>query len=179
MVGRLSPRKGVDVALDDVGLLRRSGVDASLSVCGSVFPGYEWYEGELRERAAQPDLDGHVELLGYVRPTWPVLEAADAVVVPSRAEPFGNTAVEAMHAARPLVASRVQGLAEVVTDEVTGLLVPADDAEALAEALGSLATDPDLATRLAEQGEREAAERFSVVGYRATMARIVGELLGR
>ena len=171
MVGRLS--------LDAVGLLRRSGVDASLSVCGSVFPGYEWYEGELRERAAQPDLDGHVELLGYVRPTWPVLEAADAVVVPSRAEPFGNTAVEAMHAARPLVASRVQGLAEVVTDEVTGLLVPADDAEALAEALGSLATDPELATRLAEQGEREAAERFSVVGYRATMARIVGELLGR
>ena len=177
MVGRLTPRKGVDVALDAVGLLRRSGVDASLSVCGSVFPGYEWYEGELRERAAQPDLDGHVELLGYVRPTWPVLEAADAVVVPSRAEPFGNTAVEAMHAARPLVASRVQGLAEVVTDEVTGLLVPADDAEALAEALGSLATDPELATRLAEQGEREAAERFSVAGYRATMARIMGELL--
>ena len=177
MVGRLSPRKGVDVALDAVGLLRDSGVDASLSVCGSVFPGYEWYEEELRERAAQPDLDGHVELLGYVRPTWPVLEAADAVVVPSRAEPFGNTAVEAMHAARPLVASRVQGLAEVVTDAITGLLVPADDAAALAEALGTLAADPALAARLAEQGEREAADRFSVAGYRATMARIMGELL--
>ena len=179
MVGRLSPRKGVDVALDAVGLMRRSGVDASLSVCGSVFPGYEWYEAELRERAGRRDLDGHVELLGYVRPTWPVLEAADAVVVPSRAEPFGNTAVEAMHAARPLVASRVQGLAEVVTDAVTGLLVPADDAAALAEALETLAADPDLAGRLAEQGRREAAERFSVSGYRATMARIVGEILER
>ncbi|TFH52728.1 glycosyltransferase family 1 protein [Actinomyces viscosus] len=179
MVGRLSPRKGVDVALDAVGLLRHSGVDASLIVCGSVFPGYEWYEEELRERAAAADLNGHVELLGYVRPTWPVLEAADAVVVPSRAEPFGNTAVEAMHAARPLVASRVQGLAEVVTDAVTGLLVPADDAAALAQALGALEADPDLAARLAEQGEREAAERFSVAGYRATMAGIVGELLRR
>ena len=179
MVGRLSPRKGVDVALDATGLLRDSGVEASLSVCGSVFPGYEWYEEELRERAARPDLDGHVELLGYVRPTWPVLEAADAVVVPSRAEPFGNTAVEAMHAARPLVASRVQGLAEVVTDAVTGLLVPADDAEALAEALGSLAADPTLAARLAEQGAREAAERFSVAGYRTAMTRIVDELLER
>ena len=177
MVGRLSPRKGVDVALDAVGLLRRSGVDASLRVCGSVFPGYEWYEEELRERATRPDLDGHVELLGYVRPTWPVLEAADAVVVPSRAEPFGNTAVEAMHAARPLAASRVQGLAEVVTDTVTGLLVPADDAEALADALGALEADPALATRLAEQGKQEAAERFSVAGYRTTMARIVDELL--
>ena len=179
VVGRLSPRKGVDVALDAVGLLRRSGVDASLRVCGSVFPGYEWYEAELRERATRPDLDGHVELLGYVRPTWPVLEAADAVVVPSRAEPFGNTAVEAMHAARPLVASRVQGLAEVVTDEVTGLLVPADNAEALAEALGTLEADPALATRLSERGAREAAERFSVTGYRAAMARIMGELLER
>ena len=179
MVGRLSPRKGVDVALDATGLLRDSGVEASLSVCGSVFPGYEWYEEELRERAARPDLDGHVELLGYVRPTWPVLEGADAVVVPSRAEPFGNTAVEAMHAARPLVASRVQGLAEVVTDAVTGLLVPADDAEALAEALGTLAADPTLAARLAEQGAREAAERFSVASYRAAMTRIVDELLER
>ena len=179
MVGRLSPRKGVDVALDAVGLLRRSGVDASLSVCGSVFPGYEWYEAELRERASREDLEGHVELLGYVHPTWPVLEAADAVVVPSRAEPFGNTAVEAMHAARPLVASRVQGLAEVVTDSATGLLVPADDAQALADALGSLAADPDLAARLAAQGEREAAERFSVAGYRATMTRIIDELVRR
>jgi len=178
MVARLSPRKGVDVALEALGHLRADGLNASLRLCGSVFPGYEWYEEQLRERAARPDLAGHVELLGYVHPTWPVLYAADAVVVPSRVEPFGNTAVEAMHAARPLVASRVQGLAEVVTDEVTGLLVPADDAEALAGALGSLATDPDLANRLAEQGEREAAERFSVVGYRATMARIVGELLG-
>ena len=177
MVGRLSPRKGVDVALDAVGLLRRSGVDASLSVCGSVFPGYEWYEAELRERAGQEDLEGHVELLGYVHPTWPVLEAADAVVVPSRAEPFGNTAVEAMHATRPLVASRVQGLAEVVTDSATGLLVPADDAQALADALGSLAADPDLAARLAAQGAREAAERFSVAGYRATMTRIIDELV--
>ena len=99
-------------------------------MAGSVFPGYEWYEAELRERAGRADLEGHVELLGYVHPTWPVLEEADVVMVPSRVEPFGNTAVEAMHAARPLVASRVQGLAEVVTDSVTGLLVPADDAQA-------------------------------------------------
>ena len=84
-----------------------------------------------------------------------------------------------MHAVRPLVASRVQGLAEVVTDAVTGLLVPADDAEALAEALGTLATDPALAARLAEQGSREAAERFSVAGYRTAMTRIVDELLER
>ena len=77
MVARLSPRKGVDVALDALGHLRGDGLNASLRVCGSVFPGYEWYEEELRERAARPDLAGHVELLGYVHPTWPVLYEAE------------------------------------------------------------------------------------------------------
>lgn len=177
MVGRLSPRKGVDVLLEAIALLRARGVDASLSVAGSIFPGYEWYEDELRERAARPDLAGHVELLGYVRPTWPVLEEADAVVVPSRAEPFGNTAVEAMHAARPLVASRVQGLAEVVTDRVTGLLVPPEDPQALAGALGRIAGDASLAASLAAAGRREAEERFSTSGYRHTMSEIVASML--
>lgn len=179
MVGRLSPRKGVDVALEAVGLLRRDGIDASLTVCGSVFPGYEWYEEDLRERAAAPDLAGHVHLLGYVHPTWQVLEGADAVVVPSRAEPFGNTAVEAMHAARPLVASRVQGLAEVVADERTGLLVEPDDAAALARALARLAAQPALAADLAGRGAQEAAERFSVGVYRRRMADVVEEVIGQ
>ena len=179
MVGRLSPRKGVDVLFEAIALLRARGVDASLQVAGSIFPGYEWYEEQLRERAAQPDLAGHVDLLGYVHPTWQVLEAADAVVVPSRAEPFGNTAVEAMHAARPLVASRVQGLAEVVTDEATGLLVPSDDADALASALGRIAADPALAARLAADGRREAAERFTTAVYRAAMTGTVRDMIGR
>lgn len=177
MVGRLSPRKGVDVLLEAVALLRERSVDASLEVAGSVFPGYEWYEAELRERAAAPDLAGHVDFLGYVHPTWPVLDRADAIVVPSRQEPFGNTAVEAMHAARPLVASGAQGLKEVVDDGVTGLLVPPDDPRALADELGRLAADPDLAARLACQGADVAQRRFSVQGYRAAMCAVVGNLL--
>ncbi|MDO4901459.1 glycosyltransferase family 4 protein [Actinomyces sp.] len=177
MVGRLSPRKGVDVLLEAVALLRGRGVDASLEVAGSTFPGYEWYESELRERAAAPDLAGHVDFLGYVHPTWPVLERADVVVVPSRQEPFGNTAVEAMHAARPLVASGMQGLKEVVDDGVTGLLVPPDDPRALADALGRLAADPALAARLASQGAEAAQRRFSVQGYRAAMTAAVCDLI--
>ncbi|WP_136313208.1 glycosyltransferase family 4 protein [Actinomyces procaprae] len=177
MVGRLSPRKGVDVLLEAVALLRGRGVDASLEVAGSIFPGYEWYESELRERAAAPDLAGRVDFLGYVHPTWPVLERADVVVVPSRQEPFGNTAVEAMHAARPLIASGVQGLKEVVDDGVTGLLVPPDDPAALAASLGRLAADPGLAARLAGQAAHEAQSRFSVAGYRAAMNAVIRDLI--
>ena len=68
---------------------------------GTTFPGYEWFEQRLRERAARPDLAGHVRFAGYLHPTWPALADADVVLVPSRVEPFGNTAVEALHARRP------------------------------------------------------------------------------
>lgn len=94
-----------------------------MTVCGTVFEGYEWFEQDLHKRAQQSDVAGAISFAGYVSPTWPVLAASDVVIVPSRVEPFGNTAVEALLAQRPLVASDTQGLREIVTHEVTGLLV--------------------------------------------------------
>ncbi len=177
LVGRLSPRKGTDVALEAVAILARAGRDVRLRVCGSTFPGYEWFETELRERAAQPDLDGRVELLGYVSPTWPEVQRADVVLVPSRVEPFGNTAVEALLAGRPVVASRTQGLAEIVRDRETGLLVEPGDPAALAAAIADLADDVDLRHRLAEDGRRDALARFGVDRYAADVRRELRSLL--
>lgn len=165
LVGRYSPRKGTDVALEAVALLRAEGRDVSLELCGSTFAGYEWFEQDLRTRSAQPDLAGSVDFLGFVRPVWSVLARADVVLVPSRVEPFGNTAVEALLAERPLVASRTQGLREIVEDGTTGLHVEPDDPMALAAAVARLLDDPDLARRLAETGGREARRRFSTVAY--------------
>ena len=178
LVARLSPRKGIDIALDAVGRLRREGRQINLVVCGSSFEGYEWYERELRDRIAKPDLVGHVDLAGYRHPTWPMLEAADIVLVPSRAEPFGNTAVEGMHARRPVVASNVQGLAEVVDHDRTGLLVAPDDSAALASGIAQLLDDPDRAAELAVAGLKEAQERFSVERYRGDIVVAVKRLLG-
>jgi glycosyltransferase involved in cell wall biosynthesis len=173
LVGRLSPRKGTDVALEAVGQLVDRGHDVRLAVCGSVFPGYEWFEDELRARAGRPDLDGRVELRGYVAPTWPALAEADVVLVPSRTEPFGNTAVEAMLARRPVVASRVQGLAEVVTHERTGLLVEPGDPTVLAAAIERLLLDGTLRTQLADDAHREAHERFGVERYDSRVRELV------
>ena len=174
VIGRLSPRKGIDVALDAVGLLLERGYDVTLEVCGTIFPGYEWYESELVARAAAPDLAGRVSLAGYVHPTWDRLAAADVVVVPSRAEPFGNTAVEGLLARRPLVASRVQGLMEVVQDEVTGLLVAPGEPVALADAVERLLVDGELRTALADRGEQDAQTRFSAALYDERIAALLG-----
>ncbi|WP_298749751.1 glycosyltransferase family 4 protein [uncultured Serinicoccus sp.] len=176
LVARLSPRKGIDVALEAVAQLRREGQDVSLDICGTVFAGYEWYEEELRRRAAMPDLAGAVVFHGYVSPTWPALERADVVLVPSRVEPFGNTAVEAMLAGRPLVASGVQGLLEVVTDLSTGLHVRPGDPQSLAEALLRIAREPRMARSLANQAESEARRRFSPETYSELMAGAVRSL---
>lgn len=172
VVGRLSPRKGTDVALEATALLRSSGIDAHLTLCGSVFPGYEWFEEQLRARAGRDDLSGAVTFAGYVHPTWAALADADVALVPSRAEPFGNVAVEAQLARRPVVVSRVQGLAEIVSDPSVGLSVPPDDPAALAAAVRRLAQDSQLARALADSGHESALRRFSVEGYRASIARI-------
>jgi len=173
LVGRLAPRKGTDVAVEAVALLRAQGRDVDLELCGSVFPGYEWFEEELRARGAAPDLAGHVHLSGYTSPTWPALARADVVLVPSRAEPFGNAAVEAQLAGRPVVVSAVQGLTEIVTSGETGLLVPPDDAPALAAAVASLLDDPALARSLAAAGRASAEQRFTTARYRAAIVDVV------
>lgn len=169
LVGRLSPRKGTDVALEALASVRAAGVDASLTLCGSVFPGYEWFEEQLRDRAAKSDLAGHVVMLGYVASPEFQLDSADVVLVPSRVEPFGNAAVEALLAQRPLVASGTQGLLEIVRPGETGLLVPPGDANALSVAIQSLAADPVAAAALAQRGLDDARERFSVARYRRVM----------
>jgi glycosyltransferase involved in cell wall biosynthesis len=169
LVGRLSPRKGTDVAVEAVALLRAAGRDVDLELCGSVFPGYEWFEEQLRTRSADPVLAGHVRLAGYTSPTWPALARAEVVLVPSRAEPFGNAAVEAQLAARPVIASAVQGLPEIVTSGETGLLVPPDDPQALADAIARVLDDRALARSLAEAGRASAERQFSTARYRTAM----------
>lgn len=173
VVGRLSARKGIDVALECLAGLVSEGRDVRLSICGTAFAGYEWFEDNLRRRADQDDLAGRVEFAGYVRPTWTYLDDADVVLVPSRAEPFGNTAVEALLARRPLVASRVQGLAEIVSHGVNGLLATPGDAHDLADQVRLLLDQPRYARDLADAGRLDALQRFSVESYRSTVAAVI------
>jgi len=177
VIGRLSPRKGIDVALEAVAELVRRGHDVTLSVCGTVFPGYEWYEDELRRRADAPDLAGRVRLQGYVHPTWNELAACDVVLVPSRTEPFGNTAVEGLLARRPVVASRVQGLIEVIRDDETGLLVEPGDPVALADGIERLLRDDVLRAAVATRGEADAHERFGTALYERRIADLLAAAL--
>ncbi|QEE62510.1 glycosyltransferase family 4 protein [Salinibacterium sp. dk2585] len=141
-VGRLSPRKGVDVVVDAVGQLAARGVRARLDVIGTVFAGYEWYEQELRERAERLGADDAVRFHGFVPSVWALVAESDVVVVPSRHdEPFGNTAVEALLCGRPVIASGTSGLLEATAGFAAARTVTPGDPVALADALESVSMD--------------------------------------
>lgn len=165
LVGRLSPRKGTDVAIAALDRLARRGVDARLDLVGEVFPGYDWYERDLREQVHAAGLDALVDFAGFHSDVWPWFADADIVLVPSRTEPFGNVAVEAALACRPVVASAVQGLQEIVVPGETGTLVVADDPDALADAVYALAQDWPAALETAERARTDAEHRFGTKRY--------------
>jgi glycosyltransferase involved in cell wall biosynthesis len=103
-----------------------------------------------------------VRFLGRRDDVADLLAACDVFVLPSRREGLGVAALEAMALARPVVASRVGGLAEAVEDGRTGLLVGPGDTAALAAALARLLREPELRARLGAAGPARVAEDHSV-----------------
>lgn len=178
VVGRLSPRKAPDVALEALALVRRSGRDAELELCGTPGPGHEEFAARLRWRGLQSDVRGRVHFSGYVSPVWPALAHADALVAPSLGESFGNAVVEAQLARRPVIATSVQGHQETVRDGSSGLLVPPQDPQALAARIIDLMEDPGLAHRLADGGLRRARAHFGMARYGDEIAHVLDELVG-
>jgi glycosyltransferase involved in cell wall biosynthesis len=178
-VGRLSPRKGVDVALAAAGILLDSGIDVHLDIVGGVFPGYEWYERDLHTQAARLGIEDRVTFHGFRAAVWDTLANADVAVVPSRLEePFGNTAVEAVLAARPVVVSAIGGLAEAIDGFASAIPVDPDDAVQLAQALHRIASEWPEFRRTAVSLAPVAARRYSPEAYRRTMTAEIERIAG-
>jgi glycosyltransferase involved in cell wall biosynthesis len=151
-VCRLEPQKGLDMAVRALLDIRSRHPTAELVVLG------EGPERSGLERLAT-DLQVPVHLLGRVPDVTAWLRRADVVVHPARWEGFGLALLEAMLASKPIVATNVSSIPEIVADGETGLLVPPDDAPALAVAVTRLLDDPGT---YGEEGRRRAHSRFSV-----------------
>ncbi|HET7648586.1 MAG TPA: glycosyltransferase family 4 protein [Gaiellaceae bacterium] len=150
-VGRLIPIKGYDVLMRAFALAREQVPALTLELAGAG-P----LDAELR-RAAPPG----VTLLGRVAPVAGVYERNAIVVVPSRGEGFGMVALEAAERGRAAIVSRVGGLPEIVADGETGVVVPPEDAGALAAAIVALATDPGRVAAYGSAARARALGSFS------------------
>jgi glycosyltransferase involved in cell wall biosynthesis len=165
-VGRLEARKGVDTLIAAFDAYLNSGAPtAELVLCGEdgrTRGGQSFLEHALSGVA--PATREQIRATGFV-PDAGLLELyaqATLVVVPSRYESFGLVIPEAMQQGLPIVACRAGGVPEVVTSGVDGLLVPPDDAEALASALQRLVAEPNLRQQLGLRGRETWDSRYSI-----------------
>lgn len=176
-VGRLSPRKGPQVAVAVLQELVARGVDARLTLLGSVFPGYEWFDAQLRRTVEVSGLAARVEFLGFRSDVWPELTAADIVLVPSVAEEsFGNTAVEAVLAGRPLVVSDASGLREAVAGYASAQAVDPGRPDVWADAVQRVAASWTSFRHLAMEDAAEARRRHAPTLYQQRLVEVVASL---
>lgn len=154
-VGAFTPEKGVRDAID---ALVRLPPNCVLALTGEG-PG----QAELARRARELGLERRVLFVHAQGTPAEWVAAAEILLMPSHEEGLGSAGLLAMGLGVPVVATRVGGIPELVEDEVTGLLVPAGDAPALASACARVLGDGVLARRLGAQGEQRARERHDSI----------------
>ena len=172
IVGRLSPEKGHRFFLQGLGQILERFPETQVLIAGD---GPE--RNALRSLVDSLGVDHAVSFLGYRRDVPAIIEASDVVVLASQREGFGDVLIEAMSLSRPVVATAVGGVPEIVQHDETGLLVPAGDSEALAQAVMRLLADPTWSRRLGANGREVVMQHFHVDVLARRLALVYEELL--
>jgi glycosyltransferase involved in cell wall biosynthesis len=172
IVGRLVPIKDHRTFVRAAAIVARDHPDATFVVAG------DGPDRSSIESSARQLLGDRVVFLGWVDDLVPLYAALDVVVVTSRNEGTPVALIEAMAAGRPVVATRVGGVPDVIDDGRTGLLAPAADVPAVAAAISSILQTPNFARNLVRWG-REASGRFGLDRLADDLAGLYGELLER
>jgi D-inositol-3-phosphate glycosyltransferase len=167
-LGRLVPRKGIDLAVRALRLLKDQGIDdVELLVVGGAAgaaglaadPEAQRLRGLARELGVEDQLVLRGQLAQAHIP--PVLRSADVVICAPWYEPFGIVPLEAMACGVPVVAASVGGLIDTVVDRKTGLHVPPRDPQAVADAVAELLANPQLRRELGKAGQQRVRTRYS------------------
>jgi len=155
VVGRLSPEKRHDLFLEMAADLASSDPDVVFLVVG-----HGPLQSELQRLADRLKVAGRVVFLGHRGDMQRIYAALNVLVLCSDTEGMPNVVLEAFAYGRPVVATRVGGVPEVVTNGENGLVVPPGQRAPLVAAVRSLLGDADLAARLGRQGRKTIEERF-------------------
>ena len=171
-VGRLTPVKGIPYLLDAARILLRQGANVKVLVVG---------DGSIRQdllaQAGNLGVGERVVFLGHREDTDVLLQALDIFVLPSLSEGIPMALLEAMAASRPIVASRVGGIPEIIEDGVEGYLVEPMDVNNLAERCRRLIESPDVARKMGEQGRKRVNSEFSATAMADRVVSVYKEVL--
>jgi glycosyltransferase involved in cell wall biosynthesis len=167
MVGHLDARKNPAVLVEAMAEVRAAVPGARALLVGAFRD--PAYERSVRERARALGLADAVAVTGFLANPFPVVARLDLLVHPALRDPFPLALLEGMALGRPIVASAVGGIPEMLEDGVSGCLVPPGDAPALAAAIAALLRDPARRTRLGAGARERLVTRFSLEGFAAGM----------
>jgi|GEM_PF-1516688 len=172
VLSRLTPIKNVGAVIRAAKRLKELGIEIHVKIAGSG-PS----EPELRNLTTELGVSDRVHFLGWREDIRELLSGWHLLVIPSLDESFPISALEAMAVARPVLASRVGGLPELVVDGVTGYLIPPKDTEALVHHITELANDRAKLAAMGQAGWERAQTEFSVQNMAIHMAQFYDRLL--
>jgi glycosyltransferase involved in cell wall biosynthesis len=173
-VGRLSPEKG-----------QRDLLQAAAALAGShpdvwyVFAGDGPDHADLERIVAETGLAGRTVFTGHLKDVRPIFQDIDLLALTSHTEGFPNVILEALCMGRPVLATDVGGVREIVEDGVTGLLLPAKQPDRIEAALRRLLDDPAAARRMAEAGRALVHREFDFQGRVRREEAVCRDLLAR
>ena len=170
VVSKLWEGKGHEHLIDAMARLLDSGHRLKLLIVGE---GY--LEEKLREKVKHLGIEKAVVFTGFWSNVPEITALLDVSVLPSFYEGMGRVVLEAMAAGKPVVATRVGGLTELVEDQVSGYLIPPGDVSALVKRLESLITNPDLRQKMGQKGAQRIQQEHSA----ETMVKMIHQVYQR
>lgn len=159
-IGQITPEKGQEEFIRAAGRIINMRSDTEFLIVGEEKDPDGEFTAQLMKLSETLGLRERVRFMGQVRHMPELLAAVDVVVVPSWDEGFSLVTIEAMAAKRPVIASNVGGIAQIITDSSTGLLFAPRDIRALTEKLIWMLSDAPLRERLAIQAHKDVFTRF-------------------
>ncbi len=163
LVGRITKWKGQDVFLRAISKIRHQFPSARFQIIGSALFQESEYDAHVRKLCHDLQLDDCVEFTGFRSDVRELIGQLTILVHASTTgEPFGQVVIEAMSAGKPLIATNGGGIPEIVENTHTGMLVPMNDATAMANSIAYLLNNPDIAAEMGRRGRQRVIDKFMV-----------------
>jgi L-malate glycosyltransferase len=171
LTGRIDTWKGHKYAL--AALAKLQNIPIKLIILGDFhIAKNENLETEIKTVIQKNNLETKVNFIGFVENPVDIVRFLDVILVPSEYEPFGLVAIEAMSLQKPVIASNVDGLAEIITNEENGILVPSKDPDAIAASIKKLYENPELCSKLSKAGYKRYVDTFTIDCFVSNLEKI-------
>jgi len=169
IIGTVYAHKNHETLIKAFNIIKQKNISAHLVIIGHAFKDYK---KRLETFIRKFGLESVVHFIPFMHDIHQVYEELDVVIISSITEGFGKTAVEAMAAGKPVVATDTGALPEIILDGVTGFLVPLSSEKRMADSIIRLISDPDMARRMGLAGRNRARDLFNTGKYVSGVERV-------